>query len=180
MIASDITSHKDSEDKLRESRERFRFLSFNDPVTGLYNRTYFETELDRLNRDLKRSHPLTIFKMELSDLRKLEQEKDKDIANKVLKAASKIFTRSFRIVDIVARVTGTSFSAILPNVDQEVAQKIKNRMLSQINLHREKYPEIPMKILIGIATTQKPEKESIYDIYRDAQSNYQGKTNANI
>ena len=55
-IARDITSRKEMEEKLK-------YLSLHDSLTGLYNRTYFEEELRRL--DGGREYPITIISTEL-------------------------------------------------------------------------------------------------------------------
>jgi GGDEF domain-containing protein len=51
IIFYDITEEKYAEDEIR-------YLSYHDRLTNLYNRTFFEEEIRRL--DVKRQYPITI------------------------------------------------------------------------------------------------------------------------
>ena len=59
-VLRDVTERKKTEEKLK-------FISFHDSLTGLYNRTYFEEELKRLNT--KRQLPLSIIIGDINGLK---------------------------------------------------------------------------------------------------------------
>ena len=56
----DITERKKAEEKIR-------YISFHDSLTGLYNRTFFEEELKRL--DTERNLPISIIMGDMNGLK---------------------------------------------------------------------------------------------------------------
>jgi predicted signal transduction protein with EAL and GGDEF domain len=66
-IAVDITERRAAQDKLW-------FISTHDGLTGLYNRSMFETEVDRLER--RRRYPVTVLMADVGGLRIGNQEYD--------------------------------------------------------------------------------------------------------
>ncbi|MBN1298018.1 diguanylate cyclase [bacterium] len=170
-IASDITALKNSERILQESKERFRYLSFHDSVTGLYNRAYLEAEIDRLGKDIMRSHPLTLIAMKILNLKELNETYGYSMGDAVIKSAAGLFSRSFRMVDIVARLSTASFCAILPHVNANTAVGLQRRILDHIEKIASERSSLPIYFAIGCATSQGVPSESVYDILKCAQEN---------
>jgi diguanylate cyclase (GGDEF)-like protein/PAS domain S-box-containing protein len=120
----DITDRKDTEEKLR-------FLSFHDSLTGLYNRAYFEEELNRL--ESSRQFPTSIIVCDLDNLKKINDSLGHDVGDQALKAAAAILgSKVFRKEDIVARIGGDEFAIILPNVDLNENTVIRERLTDSI------------------------------------------------
>ena len=107
----DITERKQAEEDLR-------FISFHDTLTGLYNRAYFEEEVERLNSS--RQYPVSIIACDLDGLKQINDQLGHDIGDKALKATAKILRAGvFRKEDMIARTGGDEFVILLPSVDIE-------------------------------------------------------------
>jgi diguanylate cyclase (GGDEF)-like protein/PAS domain S-box-containing protein len=120
----DITERKLSEEKLR-------YMSFHDSLTGLYNRAYFEEELNRL--DSSRQFPTSIIVCDLDNLKKINDSLGHDVGDQAIKAAASILgSKVFRKEDIVARIGGDEFAIILPNVDLNENPDIRERLTDSI------------------------------------------------
>ncbi len=123
----DITDRKKGEEKLR-------FMSFHDALTGLYNRAYFEEELNRLEKS--RHYPISIITCDLDGLKQINDTLGHDIGDKAIRSGARILGMgTFRKEDIVARIGGDEFVIILPAVDLDQNPVILKRLEQSINNH---------------------------------------------
>ena len=158
----DITDRKKAEEKLR-------YMSFHDALTGLYNRAYFEEELDRLSGS--RLFPVSIITCDLDGLKQINDELGHDTGDKAIKAAASVLgLNTFRKEDVVARIGGDEFVIILPSVDLDQSRVILDRLKKGINffngstLDDDLYRPISMSL--GCAVVQ--EGEDLHEGYKRA------------
>jgi len=156
-VVRDITEQKKIEKKLK-------FLSFHDKLTGLYNRAYFDEELDRL--DTERQLPITIVMGDLNGLKVINDAFGHSGGDMLLRNISDILKESFRKEDIISRWGGDEFIAILPKTSVKDAESIIKRIKE---LCEEKSTtEMPLSISIG-TSTKKSSSENIDDILKEAE-----------
>jgi len=149
-IYSDITERKRYESELK-------YLSLHDQLTGLYNRTYFEDELDRLNKS--REYPITLISVDLDGLKLVNDTVGHEQGDRLLMNCANILRKSLRRSDILARVGGDEFVAILPRTDYKGGEEITARIHSMVNSSNQAYQDqLPLSISLGYATADKPNK----------------------
>ncbi len=156
-ISRDITDKKKAEEKIK-------YLSFHDSLTGLYNRAYFEEELNRLNTE--RQLPLTIVMGDVNGLKVINDAYGHIKGDIFLKKIAGILKESFRKEDVVSRWGGDEFIAILPRTSREDAKNIVKRV--KIMCKEGSCANMPLSISFGI-TTKKSLKENINDVLRRAE-----------
>ncbi len=157
LACEEITDRKKAEDKIR-------YLSFNDSLTGLYNRAFYEEELKRL--DTKRQLPLTIVMGDLNGLKLINDafgHKQGDIA---LQKVSEVLRVSCRHEDIIARVGGDEFVALLPKTSAQVARNICRRIKE--NCQKVETANMKLSIALGMATKESIEQD-IAEIEHEAE-----------
>ena len=140
---------------LKSYEEQLRYLSLHDQLTGLYNRTFFEAEMDRL--DSSREYPLSIISTDLDGLKLINDTMGHEAGDQLLRAAGDLLYRSLRSSDILARIGGDEFAAILPNTDHETSEKIAKRIRDNIAEHNKEHPDMPMSLSLGLATAENRE-----------------------
>ena len=153
----DITERKITEEKMR-------YMSFHDALTGLYNRAYFEEELQRL--DTSRQYPISIIACDLDNLKPINDKFGHEAGDRALKAAAKILgTGTFRKEDVVARTGGDEFMIILPAVDisesSAIIQRIDNGIARHNSISIDDDLYRPISISMGYAIVK--EGESLED-----------------
>ena len=121
IVFRDITRQKQEADEIR-------YISYHDSLTGLYNRTFFEEELKRLNT--KRQYPITLILGDCNGLKIANDIFGHLEGDRLLIAIAEIMRKATRQEDIVARWGGDEFAVILPRTDEVTAASVRERILA--------------------------------------------------
>ena len=124
-----IISFNDITQKHLKSKQ-LEYLSFHDSMTGLYNRRYFEEELNRLFN--KRSIPLSLVLIDLNGLKIVNDILGHKMGDELIMKAAELLSISTRASDIVARIGGDEFAIILPNTSKKGVEKLISRIEAKI------------------------------------------------
>ncbi len=176
-----ITPVKDNENNITSYRviihditerwhyeEQLRYLSFRDQLTGLYNRAYFENELERLEGS--REYPITIITIDLDDLKLVNDTLGHFRGDELLKSCAVVLQDIFRTSDIISRVGSDEFAVILPRTSDEARTKIVHRINSTIeNFNEVQKHKLPLHISVGSATADDQNK-SLEETYKEADN----------
>ena len=150
---------------LRETEEKLWYMSFHDVLTGLYNRTYFEEELNRLEKG--RQFPISIVAVKVDDLLAVNESGGLAAGNDLLKQTAKIL-KIFRTEDLVARIGGDRFAAIMPSSDQSIGENVLLRLKMNIEAHNKQHKSEPLNLSVGLATGEKG--CSLFDLVTRAEA----------
>ncbi len=118
----------------RELWRRFRELSEHDDLTGLFNRRYFNGELER---QIRRCHangaPLSIAMIDLDDFKSINDSFGHPAGDVALCIAGQTIIDVAPVNATVARTGGDEFAAIMPGIAREEAEMIAARLRQAIN-----------------------------------------------
>jgi len=153
----DITDQK-------KAQEHMHFLSYHDQLTDLYNRRFFEEEMQRL--DTERNLPLTIAMGDVNGLKLVNDSFGHDVGDQLLKKVADIIKMGCRADDIVARLGGDEFVIILPNTDKNETERVISRI--QNLAAKEKVESLDISISFGFETKIK-KKQNILDTFKEAE-----------
>jgi len=142
---------KDVTERIRYE-QRLEYLSMHDQLTGVYNRTFFETELSRLSKS--REYPVSIISADLDGLKLINDTMGHDAGDKQLQACASVLKKSLRQADILARVGGDEFSAILLQTGKSKGEAIVRRIRRNVNRYNRANEKRPLGISVGIATAE--------------------------
>jgi len=104
-----------------------------DPLTGIFNRRYFENQLSKeLQRASRYEHTLSIMFIDIDHFKQVNDEYGHDTGDKVLEQLSGILERSIRGIDVVARYGGDEFVILLPETKKANALRTAGRILEHV------------------------------------------------
>ena len=133
-------------------------------LTGLYNRTYFEEELHRLEKS--RQFPVSIITVRIDNLTAVNSEEGSLAGNELLRQTANIL-KIFRTEDVLARIGGDTFAAVMPKTTKLIGEKTVERIRASLHAHNKKYTDIPLDLSIGIASGKKG--DVLFDILENAE-----------
>jgi diguanylate cyclase (GGDEF)-like protein/PAS domain S-box-containing protein len=135
----------------RERESQLRYLSFHDQLTGLYNRTYFENEMIRLQKS--RDFPISIICCDVDGLKLINDTLGHHHGDLLLQTCAQTLQACFRDSDILTRIGGDEFVALLPRTGPEDGRAIVERINRAAAEHRAGHPEQPpVHISLGLGT----------------------------
>jgi len=128
-IVRDITEHKQMAEKLKS-------LSLYDDLTGLYNRRGFlplaEKSLSLANRQKK---DLLMIYLDLNDLKVINDTWGHLEGDQALMDTAEILKKTYRVVDIIARMSGDEFAVILVGAAKNDIGTVTGRLQNNIEAH---------------------------------------------
>jgi diguanylate cyclase (GGDEF)-like protein len=153
----DITEWKMAEDQIR-------YLSFHDKLTGLYNRAYFEEELNRL--DTARQFPISVIMGDVNGLKLINDAFGHQEGDKVLTQMAKILKESCRKEDVIARWGGDEFTIFLPKTSSGITSEIIDRI--KITCSEASQGPVKFSMALGAGTKDDP-SQNIQEILKEAE-----------
>lgn len=138
-----------------ELRQKLRFLSVHDPLTGLYNRRYLEESINQDIVKAQRSHStFGIILIDIDFFKKINDSFGHSTGDIVLKTLSQLFLESIRRSDIACRWGGEEFLLYLRDSVQDTILGIGHnlrRAVEKLKINYDKQHIINTTISIGIA-----------------------------
>jgi len=147
--------------------EELRYVGLHDVLTGLYNRNYFEEEMTRLSDG--RNDPVGVFVIDVDGLKLVNDSMGHEKGDLLLYRAAEVIKKCFRQGDMVARVGGDEFAALLSHCDLPLIEKIRERLQNSIVEYNEQYPELPLSISIG-TSIHRQTGQAIRELYKEADN----------
>jgi len=142
-------------ESLAEARRDLTHLSTHDGMTGLYNRAYFDAELERAAKG--RKFPVSIIMADLDGLKAINDTIGHEAGDQLIVSAADILRESFRGDDVVARIGGDEFAVIMTNCSAEAAGEALRRIREKQSAHNA-IRETAVSISLGAGTAECGEK----------------------
>ncbi len=137
-------------------------LALTDPLTGIFNRTFFQAELARLEGS--RSFPISILVADLDNMKMTNDTFGHTAGDELLKITARSLQSIFRSDEIIARIGGDEFAVLLPGNDEVKANEFAKRIDEKMKLHNTMHPDLPIQLSVGVATAKESSLAAVFSI----------------
>jgi len=136
--------------------EELKKISVTDALTGLLNRRYFQERLfEEVERSKRQSKPFTLFIIDIDDFKVFNDRYGHLAGDEALKRVAHAIRDAVRSIDVVSRLGGEEFSAILPFTTKADAYVIAERIRKSVEEVRFMGTNVPsdqwLSISLGLA-----------------------------
>lgn len=146
-VARDVTELKRAEDALR-------YASTHDSLTRVYNRAWFDAELERISRG--RIRPVSIMVADVDGLKQVNDRFGHKAGDKLLVRAAELIAGCCRADDGIARVGGDEFMVLFPGMNEKDAAEMLNRINLSMEREASEHGSAAVSVSVGIATASEP------------------------
>ncbi|MES2729875.1 MAG: PleD family two-component system response regulator [Pseudomonadota bacterium] len=121
------------QERLKSNYEMSLSMALTDALTGLYNRRYFEVHLQKLLQSAAASRKsVGLLYMDIDHFKSVNDTHGHGIGDKVLQVFAQRIRDNLRSFDLVARLGGEEFVAVLPDTTEDMAHFIAERLRRSI------------------------------------------------
>ena len=156
-----IGASRNIEERKRAEREVL-YLSYHDQLTGLYNRRFYEEELERIN--YRWNLPVTLVIADVNGLKLTNDAFGHFSGDNLLKQFTSILNKELRAEDVAARIGGDEFILLLPKTDSASAEALVGRIKESIR-GAESENSI-LSVSFGWATRKRWSRTSAHCLFR--------------
>ena len=141
------------QDRLRANYEMSLSMALTDSLTGLFNRRYLMVHLEKLlNKNKETKKALCVLMLDIDHFKKINDTYGHAVGDEVLKTFSDRMLQRLRSFDLVARLGGEEFVAILPDINKDMAIQVAERL--RLGIGNEPFkvssPLGPVKVTVSI------------------------------
>ena len=160
VSARDVTERKFFEAKLK-------YLSYHDMLTGLKNRTYFEEEMNRLEKSGEAGNGLAIF--DLDGLKLVNDTFGHEQGDFLLVRTAELVRDCFGEEDLVARIGGDEIAVLMSHTTNEQMEMAVAAVMDKVVELQKNARRIPLSISSGFAF-RPDSRMTMRELFREADN----------
>jgi diguanylate cyclase (GGDEF)-like protein len=146
---TDITARKKAESYLE-------FLGKHDALTKLRNRSFFDDELNRLER--KGTQPVALLVIDVNGLKQVNDEQGHRAGDALLRRVGEVLAKAAEAPATAARIGGDEFAVLMPNGDGHAADALQAQLHELVELNNQFHSGQPLRLSIGSAVSAPGER----------------------
>jgi two-component system cell cycle response regulator len=167
-------------DKLRSMLQSSVSMAYTDALTGVYNRRYMSSHLDRKILEIAEAgKPVSVMMFDIDHFKPINDTYGHAAGDEVLKQLAARVADNVRDFDMVARYGGEEFVVIMPTTPPEaafmVAERVRNRIAETPFAIPGREDPLEVTVSIGVATTTDSSEEATSLVARADASLYEAK-----
>jgi diguanylate cyclase (GGDEF)-like protein/PAS domain S-box-containing protein len=151
--------------------EAVKKLAVTDGLTGIFNRTYFEAELARIEE--AHEFPVSLVVVDLDNMKVINDRQGHPVGDHLLRRTAAVLQTVLRAEDILARIGGDEFAMLLPRTNLDTAERLVASIRAAVDADNVCFPDLTLQLSLGLSTAEHANLMQAY-IHAD-QRMYQNK-----
>lgn len=136
-------------------------MAYRDPLTGLYNRRYFDDRIKKEISRIQRNHAtaMAVMFFDLDNFKQINDKMGHSFGDHMLKKFAAKLHGKFRSCDVLARYGGDEFVALLFGVQEDSIKTAARRFLSAVDEcqdedddYKDLEPKVGLSIGVGVVS----------------------------
>lgn len=137
---------------INTNKKKTEKLAFQDDLTGLYNRRYFDQVLKReINRAERYKTRLSLIMLDIDHFKQVNDTWGHQKGDEVLSNLADLLKKACRDSDMICRYGGEEIAVILPGTNQEGALATAEKIRSQLESESPEKMGIPITASLGVS-----------------------------
>ena len=155
LIIYDVTGVAVNKRQLESANTKLQELALRDGLTGLLNRRYWESCLEReFARHQRYDNPVSLVIFDIDHFKRVNDTYGHQTGDEVIRSVAEITSRLARETDFAGRYGGEEFVVLLPGTHLEGAAQFAERLRQAVEQQVLDYQGSPLSytISLGVAT----------------------------
>jgi diguanylate cyclase (GGDEF)-like protein len=142
---------------LRKKNKELHELSITDSLTGLYNRKHLMETLDKeVVRSKRHQHNFAVLVVDIDHFKEYNDTHGHLAGDEVLSRLAKVFQKSVRSCDYVARNGGEEFILVMPEIGPEDGLKAAERIRKKVVQEKFAGDGEPIEVTVSVGVASYP------------------------
>ena len=139
-------------ERLSKRKRELEYAVGVDPLTGLFNRRYFDARLqEEIGRARRYNLDLSLLNIDVDNFKSLNDSHGHLAGDAVLRGLAKVLRRSVRVFDVCIRCGGDEFAILAPGSGASNAAQTAERIRQQVESYRpEAAPPVPPDLRVTV------------------------------
>lgn len=169
-LAEILAGHLNEEIKRIRLEQELKEQAIRDPLTGLYNRRYFNETLSKeVERSERYGHNIAFLMIDINRFKEVNDRYSHQAGDKVLEEIARLLRENVRESDTVVRYGGDEFLIMLPETNGD-SRYLANRLRRELDSWNEcsDLLEFPLTLAIGLSHWNPDQDRSVEDALKEA------------
>jgi two-component system cell cycle response regulator len=139
-------------DRLSDQARELAHAATIDPLTGLFNRRYFQTRIEEeIERARRYELDLALLLADIDNFKLLNDQLGHLAGDYLLRQIAEVFKRSVRVFDVCTRFGGEEFAILMPGSNAGNAMIVAERIRSRVESASREDGPLPAHLRITIS-----------------------------
>ena len=160
------------QNELKRANERYRVLGAHDELTGLANRrNFFDASRREMARSRRHRFAMSVAILDVDRFREVNNRVGYLVGDAIITEMGVVLAKNLRSTDMLARLSGEKFAALLPQTDLGEARLTSDRLCEAVRAHT--FPQQPggmVTLSVGTATFPTNGIESVDELINAAEA----------
>ena len=151
--------------------QTLEYAAVTDPLTGLYNRRYFDDALNEYLAAFRRiEKPMGMILLDIDHFKQVNDTHGHDIGDEVLRQIAACLADFTRYHDVVARLGGEEFAILSPNVNAGQLYSLADRIRNAIGSLKVATGNVTLRITVSAGVALWDGQEEGEHLYKRADA----------